>query len=467
MTAGCISNLQWKGAAIYKAFSPSSIPKAVRIAPSRNLLSKPAFAVRRQVCSDAKLQSIVKEQNLLFSETSHHFVPLKNHCVSMSLHFLRKYRDVKNIQTAANYMREGATEECAKTTAIYSRLFDSNVDYVDASVSNDEFLYQLRQVLAKSIDLVFSEEIRLHYPLERIFPFLEQTLPCGEYIIPLPFHVVAMVKDDKGELYLFDPNQGTIRLNNETGKKWFLDLLRKYRVHLTETLPLLKVSEYHTGQNSSLKKSEINFEGEKPRLEFENGKDRWGTAIFHWRGQTYRLPWDSKKGHIYNCDPLKLVRIKCLLLVPRAVTDTTIRIVYHVAMSIFRTLALPFALVQGKEKTQLQMQKIAVSVSDIFRGMFYGILGGCAAFYGIFKPFDGRRLYGYFERSLNRQNQHINFREKYYVAPCFTPCNFTVETDELETKEALKKLILRDQYLKSIPAVEMFFGWRHALPCFR
>ncbi len=462
-----VDHLHWKGMSVSKPCF-NSIPTKALIAPSRNLLSKEAFANRTQTISlDEKVQKIMQEQDLIIPKTFSQAATLSNHCVAMSLHFLKRFRQSKDIFAAAKVMQEGANEECAKTSLIYTQLFKANVDRIDDCCSDEEFLSELREVAAKTLDLTFSEETTLRYPFEEIFPYLQKELASGEYVIPLPSHVVALVKDDHGNLVLFDPNQGTVNLGEEKGKEWFLRLLKQYKVHLSEKLPLLKVADYQMGKVENPKKFEITLSEEKPELTFEKEKGRWGNALFKWRGKTHRLPWDSQTGYIYNKDSMRLLRIKCAMLIPRFLTDTTIRTCYHVALAVFRTLALPFAMVQGRKKAGQQLNKIGQSVADIFRAPFYGILGASAAFYGIFKPLDGRRLYGYFERCLNRQNDGVNLRDKYYVAPCFTPWNFEAGNDQQATTDALKKIILRYEHFQGTPAVELFLGWRRALPCFK
>jgi len=439
------------------SFCSSSIPSKALIAPSKNYLNKEALRQKR-LGLDIKLQTAVQSgQQLLFAPQP---FPLRKHCVSMSLHFLHEYRQHRYISLAADRLKEGATPECAKTSVLYNQIFENYLQNMDETVTPNDFLYNVRLEVAKTLNLAFSNEIILRYPFEAILPYLEHILPSGEYLIPLHEHVAALIKDVDGRLYVFNPEHGTIDLNAEEGKKWFLTFLEKYKIHLTETLSLLKIHEF---EDKYPKITEVVFDEDPPTLTLEQGEGRWGKAIFNWRGQTYHLPWDSKTGYIYNNDPMWLLRTKCILLIPRSLLDASLRCLYHVALTSLRMLVLPFASIQGKMQALYLVKKIEVSAKDIFRSLLYGAAGSCVAFFGVFKPLDGRRLYGYLERCLNRQNDHVDIRRKYYTAPCFKPCNFEAHGDDSLTIETLKRFSLQYKHFKGKAILELFFGWRRGL----
>ncbi len=321
------------------------------------------------------------------------------------------------------------------------------------------------QTPAEPAALAFSKELTLHYPLHEILPYLENELVAGEYLIPLTQYAVTLLKDEQGKIHLFDPNYGTIDLSADDSKAWFLALLQNHKIHLIETLSLLKINHSQIGNQALPENIEIAFPEEKPKLTFEKGPDRWGVAAFTWRAKTIHLPWDCQTGYIYNHDSKNLLRAKCFLLIPRTWIDTTLRTIYHAAMAVFRTLALPLTLIQNRQKTQEQLRKIGQAVADIFRAPLYALMGTFSALYGLFKPLDGRRLYGYFERCLNRQQEDLPLPKKHYVAPCFKPWNFASRHDAAATIENLKQISLRLKYFTGHTAVEMLCGWRHALPC--
>ena len=443
--AACANYLKYQGKALENNLKPFFFPAQV-IAPSRNLLNKEAFAQRQQVfLTDQKLQQILNNQQLSFPTEFKEPLPLKDHCVAMNLHFVKKYRASQDITTAATAMKDGCSVECGKTTLFYNRLFDENVYRVENQEEVGQFLHHMREITANSIDLMFSEEIDLNLPIMEILPSLENDMAPGEYLIPLNSHVISLIKDDQGKLYIFDPNHGTIDLTHESGKQWFVNLLKSHHVHMTENLILLRIAQYQ--ENLPFQYSEIAMQ-DLTELSFEKGRGRWGTAVFQWRGKTFHLAWDSQTGQIYNGDSKLMVRAKCLGLVPKTLADAACRTIYHLALTTLNVLTLPLARVEGKKKFLHQTRKIKRCAFDIFRAPLYGILGTSVALYGIFKPFEGRRLYGQIERRLNRQNAGVSFSKKYYSARCFTPLNFGSIDDEM-TINRIKKLILYNTYSKN------------------
>ena len=464
MTAfcGCSDYLKWQWS--NACTPPSTIPAAALIAPARNLLTAEAFTQRKQACPvDEKVQWIAFENGLAIPATLEKAAPIADHSLSMSLHFAKSYRHTKDIYMAAKLMQKGANLACAKTSAIFGQLFEYNVEQaIKNQVPENDFVDHVQTTLTHTLDLAISKEIALHYPLDEILPYLQNQLAAGEYMIPLIDHVAALIKDEQGKIYLFDPDQGTVDLNTDQGKQWFLELLKKHKVHLTESLTLLKLSDYQPESLMPFEKMEMNFPEESPKLTFEKKQDRWGLAVFQWRGKTYRLPWDSETGYIYNHDSDCLVRTKCFLLIPRTWIDAALRTIYHAAMAALRTLPLPFALVHNRQQAAEQLRKIKQAAFDILRAPFYAVLGTFAAIYGLLKPLDGRRLYSYFERSLNRQQEDAPWQKNHYAAPCFKPWNFEFRHDQAGAIKNLKRISLQLKYFEGNTIVEMLFGWRRA-----
>lgn len=441
---------------------PARIPEKILIAPSRNLLSPEAFKQRKKVQQvDERLQKIAQEQGLSFPV--HHFprLPITDHCLTASLHFLKKYRSERSIEAAANSMRSGMDLECSHTTLVYHQLFDHNNEkQVTDEKSEKDFTNRVNQVVAKSMGLAMTKRTHLNYPIHEVMPYLKDHLPVGEYLIPFPWHVLALVKDDQGRMTVFDSDRGTVDISKGEGQEWFLALLKRYKVHLNERLTLTKIEE---NSDQILEENEIAYDEEKPELTFEKGSGRWGIATFKWRGNIHQFPWDSVENIIYNKDSMALIRTKCFMLSVRNWVDNSVRIVYQVALAIFKTLTLPRAIL--KRKGWQQCGEITEAIGKIINTAIFTIMGTFAAFYGIFKPLDGRRWFGYLERSLNEQNARVDSRKKYYIAPCFTPINHGRNRDVSATIKALKDAVLSRQYFKGNPTFELFFGWRKAIPC--
>lgn len=431
------------------------------IAPSRNLLSPTAFKKRhlpRQI--DEKVQRLVKENRFHLPITSSS-LPITNHCFAASLHFVKRYQQTQSIQVAAQSMINGMDEECGRTAALHDDLFYGNKHQVVSEKDAREFGDRLSRVVAGSIDLTITSRTHLKYPIEEVIPYIKNGLPAGEYLIPFPTHVLALVKDSNGVVTIFDTNQGTVHLSDIKSEKWFLELLKKYRVHLSEKVTFSKIE----GGNSADKivESDVKFNEEPPALNFEKGKGRWGVAVFKWRGVEHRFPWDSITGHIYNKNSMKLLRIKHFMLTSRNWIDNSLRIIYHAATAALNILKLPVAALKGRISKQIG--SICQSTSEIFRVALFTLMGTCAAFYGIFNPLEGRRIYGYLERSLNEQNHQVDISKRYYIAPCYTPINHG-QKETLEANiNAIKKVVLKEQSFKGCTLVEVFCGWRKALPC--
>lgn len=385
-----------------------------------------------------RLNAVALERNLQIPSLDQP-LPLRNHCVSMSLNFIHHYHKTKNIAEAARILSSGADQKCAEGTLLYRALLKHNMPF-RGSRKAEEFLFDIRSVVAKAFDLAFNEEWQIkEVPAKEMLDLLNDKLEKGDYVICFPNHLAALIKDEAGNLFLYDPNVGTTNLLENPHV--FLDLLVKYNIHLTETLSLFRVRN-HIAKESLPCEQIFVTKTEPATLAFEEKPGRWGVAVFQWRGKTHRFIRDQCTHMIYNGDSKKLIRLKCFLLSGRTmIIDTTIRTIYHVAMAVFGTLALPFQLARGRVGAAA---KVGRSYCDIIRAPFYGVLATGAALYGILKPYEGRRLYGYFERCLNRQNHRVSRREKYYLAPCFVPLNF----NRKEVISCLKRAVLWRQYAK-------------------
>jgi hypothetical protein len=215
------------------------------------------------------------------------------------------------------------------------------------------------------------------------------------------------------------------------------------------------VATAHSFSNGIDSETGIDLQQERPTLVYEQGQKRWGTVIFTWKGMRMSLPWDTETGYIYNGDPLLLIRIKNFLLVPRILVDTTARAAYHTLKAGINLLKLPLALLE--RKGWHQVKKITGSIHETIRSIWFGFLGACAALYGIVKPLEGRCVFGKLERSLNHQQDKVNIFKKHYSAPCFTPLNLQHPHDQEKTAAALKKLMLKYEYLQSHRLIET---WR-------
>ena len=237
-----------------------------------------------------------------------------------------------------------------------------------------------------------------------------------------------MIKEPEGALYIFDPDLGTLDLSEETAAEaWFSKFQRFHRIHLTETLSLLRAQESPDASLPTLEKKMVIDDEvlKRPEISYQEREGRWEKVEFYWRGKTTCFVRDTKTSYIYSSDSKKLIRIKCLLLGVKTPLDALCRTLYHVAMTVFRLIALPFcAVLKGKKRTFKLLKNSARSLADIFRAPLYGVAGTGVALYGVIKPYEGRRLYGYLERGLNRQHHHTSLRKKYYSAPCFRPINF-------------------------------------------
>lgn len=460
-------SIHWKSLNYSNAKKESDVPEDALIAPSRNLLQPEVFHARESVDISSIDIPTIAQQNGLQGLTHYKIAPMTNHCVSMSLNFIKNFVTSSSIELAAESMKDGADEDCARCSMAYEALRHANM----YSEKGEEILLdKLRNSAANIFGLSLEKEFNLNMPLPEMLDYLKNKLVTGEYLIRLPGHIVTLIKSEKG-LFLYDANQGTIDLT-KAGETWFLRFLEKYKINFSEHLTVITVhNRTPDSQVKPYEKKEIVSEHDlPPQLKYrplESASDRWEIAELTFRDRTYCFVKDELTGLIYNDNSKKMVRYKFCLLTPRNMADTTARTVYHVAMTAINLLKLPFSIVRGRKKTFEHIDKIKRSAWDVIRAPFFGIVGTCVAFYGIFKPYEGRRLYGYLERSLNRQNDRVDWLSKYYVAPCFVPLNFNVEdiNDEKQTIEILKKYVIKSQGFNKRFLFDLFCGWTKAFRC--
>lgn len=427
------------------------------IAPSKNCLQEDVYKqIKKLDLCSIPVEEAAKQNGL---EVPAHYptISKENHCVAMSLDFIKQFQENENIQVTAKAMEHGANEDCARCSTVYHALLNTNDN---AKVDGDVLLGKLRNAAANLLGLRSEKEMILDMPLREMVDHLKNKTENGEYLIKLPRHIVAVIKNSDG-LFLYDPNQGTINLTN--CEPSFISFLEKYKIHRTETLAIVKIERQQTkSYHEGCVKEKISSTWDAPPLLSKKPlNDRWEIAALTFRGKTFNFVKDKHSGYIYNDNTTKLLRFKFCLLTPRNLIDAAARTTYHVAMTIFNVLKIPFALVKGREQFYNCVKRIKTSAADIFRAPLFGVLGTFAAFYGIFKPYEGRALYGYLERSLNRQNYEVDRFSKYYVAPCFVPLNYNLhdKQDEGATISVLKTFTLRSTGLKKRFLFDLFCGW--------
>lgn len=404
-------------------FGPSS---KELIAPSKNSLDDDAKRNRRSIAlstTDQKVEQILAEYQLKMPKT---FVDASSsdHCVSMSLKFIQHYQQSGDVAVAAKKMAPGADKSCAEATILYHSLFEDQARDITT----------LKRATARFMGLSCSKEVILKMPVEALSAHLGQ-LEKGEYLLVLPGHVVTLLKNSKG-MFLFDPDRGSYPVDEAALSK----VLLANQVHLSEQLTLLSVSKEPVPFEREEKVSPEFLE--KPVLKIEKGQGKWEKVTFSWRDKTHQFIKDCHSHAIYNSDSKWIIRFKCALLIPGTIVAAVARTIYHIAMSLFHVSALPFYGTQN-------IGKAGIAFINAFRAPFYGILGVGAALYGIIKPYEGRSLYGYLERSLNHQNQKVNRKSAFYMAQCFTPLNFNAadRRNEEMTVSQLKKYVLWKKHI--------------------
>nr|MBA3817150.1 hypothetical protein [Parachlamydiaceae bacterium] len=392
-------SFNWHKHSYFASKKQENIPANALIAPSRNLLQAEVFLNRESIDLSCIDLATVAHENGLKEPFKCKVVSMTNHCVAMSLNFIKNFFSNPNIEQVAKEMENGADEDCARCSLAYDTLREANT-YSDEG--EEQLLGQLRNSAANVCGLSLGNELNLNMSLGEMNEYIKDKLTPGKYLIRLPGHVVALIKNEQG-LFLYDSNQGTIDLT-KAGQEWFLTFLEKYRINFSEQLIIIKVVEKRDAQRPELwEREEILSERDTPpQLVYpsenkfldpssENKSinpllDEWEIAEFKFRDKTYGFLRDKQTGLIYNNNSKKILRIKFCLLTPRNIVETALRTIYHVAQTAFNLLKLPFCAVAGRRKALECISKIKRSSSDIFRAPLYGVAGTIVALYGLIKP---------------------------------------------------------------------------------
>lgn len=429
--SNCTSYLSWKINRNNYSLFPFTPPHEGLIAPTRNSLTPGAFYEKFDVNPLLEYLSIILVYVGIEAPSSVNAErPCDKYDAAMSLQFIANYQSNRDISQTAMLMSEGANSQCAAITWFYNSLIEIFFGQTkDLKKDERSSLSLIWSRIAECMSIKIEEEITLNYPITEVIPYLKNVLESGQYLIPLASHFVALIKNEKGELYLFDPNQGTVLIDTPATKEWFLSLLKKYRVHLNEELILLKtVKEEEVGNTvfTPTKKTEKKIDETPPELIYETGEGRWGAAVVKWRKETHRLVWDSISNDIYNPDSKKIIRFKNLLLVGQTPLDATIRVIVHLGKMIFNVLVIP--LKWDLDRFTERCKIISRLFIDIFRIPLYAVANTCIALYGIINPFDGRRLYTLLESSFNKGSRRTRSYKEHCNAPCFKPWKLDAKT---------------------------------------
>lgn len=374
-----------------------------------------------------EIQSITRQYNLKSPETFG--TPTqREHCLAISFNVIKNYLESSSSEVSANEtitkviqamkLTEGANAACAKTSVIYNELFTINKDAV-----NSQTPFLLRQAVANTLGLIIREQLELQGSTEDIVDYLLKTLADGGYVISLPHHLVTLIKKEN-ELHLLDPGGKWIKINTNSteAKELLLKFFVGYKIPLQEFLTLLKLDKKIDESPVQVSSFTIPLSEEVPSgYTFTplKGTTEWKQLEITWRKTKYFFIQHVATGEIYNGDSTKLLRLKFILLaLGRTAIDTTIRVIYHLALFVLKGIKLLFlSLLTRRDVTRLKLE-VAQSFLDLFRAPLYGIAMTVAAIYGLYNPYQGRRLYGVLEKGLNRGQ---SFREKWYTAPCFMP----------------------------------------------
>jgi len=439
------------------------------IAPAPNCLIADSVKIDDVLTAfDDKIQQIIHDssQPLFPPNNNQSFPSLSHHCVAMSLHFIKRFRQNNHLEAAALTMLSGGDLECSQTSLIYNGFYHANIDkYPD--LSEISFRHRIKNATAKTLDLEL-ELIQINYPFEHLLSFLTENLPQGEYVLSLPTHDCALIKDEKGAISLFNPGIGTILLSGKQEEEYFLSLLKSNNIHLSEDLLLFKIYDCDLTNPKNFNAINVEYDEKEANLIIKKNdkSDSWNTAVFEWRDNRYYFPIHQETGLIYNDDSKSLIRKKCLLLVPRTIIDTTARTICHIVITIFSFFKLISVVVLRQDSIVIKKEfhKLEESFCDVFRSPIYGIFLTLTAAYGIFNPLSGRHFYSSLERKLNRQEGSVSFSTKYYSAPCFNPWNLK-GVDHIRSIQQIKELVLRRKYLELNFCVDLMSGWRRAFSC--
>lgn len=445
---------QWKALKLASDCRDHHIPSGALIAPSRNLIQYGVLGAREQLKrTNPREISKLAQQCGLIAPFQFEAPSLVNHCLPMSLGFIKKFRENHSVNEAASSMSAGADKWCAKISMEYDALWKEkrrSLHHLNPrnAVDEDPFLSNLRRFTAARFHLSFDKQLTLQMQVFEMIDYLKNQLSQGEYLIKLSNHVIALVKQE-GRLYLFDANQGTIDLTKNCDQ-WLKEFLEKYSIDFSEALCLFRISEL-TDPFDQEEVTVLSKVKEGPKLDEEKISERWTRLKFFFRGKTYNYIRDEQTHLIYNDNSIRLLCFKFCLLTPRNMIDASVRTIYHIAMTVINLLKLPFASLKGREQALDCLGRVIRSALDIFRAPTYGLICTLVSLCGIFKPYKGRALYGFLERCLNRQNNDlVDWSSKYYVAPCFVPLNVNLEnlTDEDKTINILKRCAIKKEVVE-------------------
>jgi hypothetical protein len=152
---------------------------------------------------------------------------------------------------------------------------------------------------------------------------------------------------------------------------------------------------------------------DEAHCEFIPGSGRWANVIFSWRDDQFCYVWDTKTDDIYNDDPLAAIWCKCAYLVPRGVFHGLVGVIACIARGVF---------------------------ADVPRTLYYSGAGIASALYGLLNPYEGRRLYAFYEREYNRDGLKMDLKNKCYLALCFAPLNYNVP-DKSQREDSVREII--------------------------
>src|SRR5262249_18460429 len=129
-----------------------------------------------------------------------------------------------------------------------------------------------------------------------------------------------------------------------------------------------------------------------------------------------------------------VVRVKCLELLPGTIIAALSRLITNIALGVFHM-------------ARWEGDKVQDAFTQGMRALYFGALCFAASAYGVINPYDGRKIYNAYERELNNNQAHVDRRNNFYLAPCFTPLNYNAQdkTNFELTLLALKKKILLEK----------------------
>lgn len=162
----------------------------------------------------------------------------------------------------------------------------------------------------------------------------------------------------------------------------------------------------------------------------------------------YRFLFHQESGEVFNFDPPKLIRAKCIALIALTPTFAIMRSITWLVKSIFLSLAGIFNYLDDKEFDEKTRRGISEAFMDSIRAIPYGVKMTGQAALGIFSPLKARRRYGQLERELNR---HVDgpHKDKFYLAFCFQPLAH-LKKEHGNQEEVEKKLIRSIHFFERI-----------------